>query len=137
MASYLPASSMHFENVLYEAIQMRFQRLRISASLAWLTLFSVAATPVVFAGSSGQQITVYTGPATRSVKITGDNQGGVETHQTLETPASPIYDAGYWWERSIQITSYSGTQGSGSDLGTVNCSVPVSQSGNWYDCFAY
>jgi len=116
---------------------MNAHHLRLLPTLGLLTAFVVLATPVVFAGSSGQQITVYTGSATRSVKIGGDNQFGAETHQTLETPSSPTYDSGYWWERTIQITSYSGTGGSGSDLGTVDCNVPVSQSGNWYDCFAY
>jgi hypothetical protein len=115
---------------------MSCRKLRLLSALGAVTGLVVLATPVVLAGSSGQQIRIYAGTSTQSVKIAGDNQIGEEIHQTLNTPSSPTSDTGYWWEGEVSITSYSGTNGSGSNRGTVYCDVPVSQSGNWYDCSA-
>lgn len=116
---------------------MRLRKLGLLPALGLLTASVVLSTPVVLAGSSGQEIRVYLDGTTGSVKISGDNQIGEEIHQTLNTPTNPTSDTGYWWENELSITAYSGTGGSGTDLGTAYCDVPVSQSGNWYDCSAY
>jgi hypothetical protein len=97
----------------------------------------IIAAPVAFAGSDGQQLDIYEGSATNSVKITGDNQYGNKVQQTLNTPSYPTQDPGHWWKGTVQITSYTGTDGTGGDEGTLDCYVPVSQSSNWYDCSAY
>lgn len=97
----------------------------------------IIAAPLAFAGSNGQQITIYEGSATYSVRISGDNQVGEEIHQIVNTPDYPTWDSGHWWKGTVQITSYTGTDATGTDEGTLDCDVPVSQSSNWYACSAY
>ena len=116
---------------------MRFHLPRkLTASLVMATVLVIAA-PVAFAGSNGQQLDIYEGSATYSVKISGDNQDGNKVQQTLNTLSYPTQDPGHWWKGTVQITSYTGTGGTGIDEGTLDCDVPVSQSSNWYDCSAY
>jgi hypothetical protein len=109
---------------------------KLTASVVVAAILIVAA-PVAFAGSNGQQLVIYAGSATNSVKISGDNQAGNKVAQTLNTPSYPTQDPGHWWKGTVEITSYTGTDGTGTDEGTLDCDVPVSQSSNWYDCSAY
>jgi hypothetical protein len=109
--------------------------LLFAAPVILISLVAVAA-PVALAGSDGQQLIVSTNASTNSVKISGDNQIGKEVHQTLNTPTGTTEDSGYWWENTVEITSYTGTNGSGTDIETVSCDVPVSQGSNWFNCNA-
>jgi hypothetical protein len=102
-----------------------------------LTALVVLATPVTLAGSSGQQIEISFGTSTHSFEISGDNQIGEEIHQGLNTDGNPTKDTGYWWENTIKITSYTGSNQTGTDEGTLSCDVPVSQGSNWFSCSAY
>ncbi len=116
---------------------MSFRSLRLLPVLGLLTVSIVLATPVALAGSSGQQIEVYIASGTNSVEIAGHNQIGEEIHQGLNISGNPTKDTGYWWENTVEITAYTGTNETGTDLGTYPCDVPVSQSSNWYSCYAY
>jgi len=109
---------------------------RLSACVA-IIAGTIALSPVAIAGSNGQHIELYVGQDTNSVEIAGENQLGGEVHQILNTPSSPTRDASAWWKYTVEITSYTGINATGTDEGTAYCDVPVSQSGNWYDCYGY
>ncbi len=105
-------------------------------ALALLAAGALFLMPTIPLGTNGQQIVINTGLATASVKISGDDQYGSLTHQTLDTPTQSTEDPGYWWKGWISISSYTGTGGTGSLLGTTQCDVPVNQSSNWVTCQA-
>lgn len=92
--------------------------------------------PTIPLGVNGQQIIVQSGAPTASVKITGDNQYGSTTRQTLNTPSQSTDDSGYWWKGWISISSFSGSSGGGALLGTTRCYVPADQASNWVTCQA-
>lgn len=116
---------------------MNFRHLRRLPTLGLLTACVVLTTPVALAGSSGQQVEVYVTAGTDSVEISGHNQIGEEIHQGLNIGANPTKDTGYWWEKTLEITAYTGANESGTASGPYACDVPVSQSSNWYSCYAY
>ncbi len=89
------------------------------------------ASGTAFAGSNGQQlalIDVSGDPMT--VTLTGTNQYGQQTTQSLYTSGGTIYGSNWWWEGPLTIQEFDYDYSSSA---TVNGIVPVSQSSDWYD----
>ncbi len=82
-----------------------------------------------FAGTNGQQVAfndVSGDPM--SVTLTGTNQYGQQTTQTLSTSGGTIYDSNWWWEGSLTVQEFDYTYGGSV---TVHGDIPVSQSSDW------
>lgn len=110
------------------------RRLLAVAAVAALALVQVVPA---LAGSNGQQIRLWEDPTVGYVTVTGLNQN--DSYATWWSGYTPnpgsywYYMSGAWWKGTVQIAIW---WPDGSYYGiNSSCTVPVSQSGDWYTCY--
>lgn len=100
-----------------------------------VALVATLATPVAaLAGTNGQQINVYS-PSQQSVKVCGYNQDN-RYRCALFNTSGYGWGAirGWWWQGMVNLYNFADYNG-GKYLGYTSCYVPVSQAGNWTNCY--